>query len=109
MSPFSPFFPWQIWHRRAKTSAPSLTVPCPGGSSFPSGPIMRSKLWISAGLRGVPPLGYTRGDDCASTPRGIATTIAGRRNLSEEDIGDAPIACDFPGLNGIEMDGQGKR
>src|SRR5262249_39932568 len=31
----------------------------------------------------------------------------GRRNLSEQDIGDAPIASDSPGLNGIEMNGAG--
>src|ERR1700740_2518538 len=38
----------------------------------------------------------------------MATIIAGRRNLSEERIGDAPIASDFPRLNRVEMNGTRK-
>src|SRR5207302_7125936 len=54
--PPSPFRPWHTAHRFAKTSAPSLAVPRPAGSSFPSGPTMKSKPRISSWLRGVPRL-----------------------------------------------------
>ena len=56
-TPLSPFLPWHTSQRCAKITAPSFEVPRPTGSSFPSGPIMWSKPWISAWLRGVPTLG----------------------------------------------------
>src|SRR3989304_3352050 len=48
-----------------------------------------------------------RGFDCPSAATGTARISAGKRNLSEQDIGNAPIASDFPGLNGIEMNSAG--
>src|SRR5262249_5944827 len=101
--PFCPFFPWHTSHRLAKTAAPSLAVPCPGGSSFPSGPIMKSKPLISSWLRGVPTL-YL--GDCASPAAGTARIITDARRLSNEHcIVYLPITSHFPGLLTIRMNG----
>src|SRR6185436_12850770 len=101
--PFSPFLPWQTSQRLAKIASPSLAVPRPAGSSFPSGPIMRSKRWISAWLSGVPTSGKAR--CAANTAAGAVSTISGTRTLSEHRIDDGPVAIDLPWLDGREVDG----
>src|SRR5262245_20487839 len=64
---------------------------------------------MSAWLKGVPTFGKTRCGDCASAAAtGMAAIIAGRKNLSEQDIGNAPIASDLPWLNRVEMNGAGR-
>src|SRR5437868_7884638 len=102
--PFSPPLPWQTSQRLAKMASPSFDVPRPWGSSFPCGPIMWSKFWISVWLRGVPTFGKAR-DCAASTAAGAMSTIAGTRTLSEHRIGNAPIFGHLPRLNGIHVNG----
>src|ERR1700686_5120879 len=58
--PVSPWHPKQAL--RTKSPAPCTAVPLPGGSSFPSGPIEMSNLWISSAV-GVLPTPYV--GDCA--------------------------------------------
>src|SRR5688572_21642213 len=70
--------------------------------------MMRSKDLISFSVSGVPTFGNRRPCwACASTTAGMAAAMmtAGARILSKERIGDAPIASDFPGLLGREVDG----
>src|SRR4029077_7931070 len=104
-APPSPFFPWHTAHFLAKISAPSVAVPRPGGSSFPSGPTMKSKILISSWVRGVPRLVR----DCASPATGAARIITGtsklREHLRKHGIVYAPIAIHPPGLNGIDVNG----
>src|SRR6266550_3272309 len=91
-----PASPWQTKHPLSlKTSAPSLAVPRPGGSSSPVGPIEISKARISSAV-GVRPTPYV-GDDCASAglpriPRSSSTIVT---SLSEP-IGHAPVPGDPP-------------
>src|SRR6185436_2746303 len=94
--PSTPVAPWHPAHPFARyASAPSLTVPRPGGSSSPVGPMEMSHARISSAV-GVRPTPY-RGD-CASAVPPISNTNG--RTLSVP-IGDAPVARDFPGLYGV--------
>src|SRR5262249_48008697 len=52
---------------------------------------------------GLPTSGKSR--PCAKATAGTASRIAGKRTLSEHCIGDAPVASDLPGLNGIHVNG----
>src|SRR5215813_10422108 len=95
-----PASPWQTKHPFSlKSSAPSLAVPRPGGSSSPVGLIEISKARISAAV-GVRPTPYV-GDDCANAglpriPRipTIVTTLS-------EPIGHAPVLGDLPRHNAV--------
>src|SRR5215471_12193751 len=102
MTPFCPFLPWHTSHRLAKITAPSLAVPRPAGSACPCGPIMRSKLWISSWLSGVPTLNL---GVCASPAAGEARIINGTSSLSEHRIVYAPIASHPPGLHHVGVNG----
>src|ERR1700730_12044148 len=93
-----PVRPWQPAHPFwTKSCAPSLAVPCPGGSSFPSGLIEISQAWISSavGVRPTPKLG-----DCADPRWHSPRIIASKRSL-RKPIVHAPIASHLPRLNGI--------
>src|SRR5215471_7308921 len=95
--PPMPASPWQTTHPFcSKTSAPSLAVPRPGGSSSPVGPIEISKARISSAV-GVRPTPYV-GDDCANAGLPRSSTIA--RSLSEP-IGHAPVPGDPPRHNAV--------
>src|SRR5215470_8670098 len=89
--PPMPASPWQTKHPFSlKTSAPSLAVPRPGGSSSPVGPIEISKARISS-VVGVRPTPYV--GDCANAGLPRSSTIA--TSLSEP-IGHAPVLGDPP-------------
>src|SRR5260370_4691630 len=92
-----PASPWQTKHPFSlKSSAPSLAVPRPGGSSSPVGPIEISKARISSavGARPTPNLG----DDCANAGPARMSAIA--TSLSEP-IGHAPVPGDLPRHNAV--------
>src|SRR5215468_3805000 len=94
----APFSPWQAWHFAANTASPCLTVPLPGGSPAPSGPILISQEARSSGETGLPRLGLcwaNAGD--ASTKRAAA---AAPRNVHIVILHLA-IAGDGPGLNHV--------
>src|ERR1700682_4448397 len=96
-SPPMPASPWQPTHPfSSKSTAPSLAVPCPGGSSSPVGPMEISKARISSAV-GARPTPYV-GDDCANAGLPRSSTIA--TSLSEP-IGHAPIRGDFPRHNAV--------
>src|SRR5262249_50724445 len=80
----------------SKSSAPSLTVPRPGGSSSPVGPIEISKARISSAV-GVRPTPYV-GEDCANAGLPRSSTITA--SLSEP-IRHTPVLVDPPGHNAV--------
>src|SRR4051812_19267540 len=71
--PVRPWHPAQPF--RTYRSAPSLAVPCPGGSSFPVGLMEMSQVRVSSAV-GALPTPYV--GDCAHPMRPSATTIASR-------------------------------
>src|SRR4029434_4310370 len=78
---------------------PSLTVPRPGGSSSPVGPIEISMRRISSAV-GVRPTPYV--GDCAraALPRSLPSSSEIVTTLSEP-IGHAPVPGDLPGQNAV--------
>src|SRR5438093_410936 len=93
-----PARPWQVAHPCwTKRCAPSLAVPCPGGSSLPSGLIEISQARISSGVgvRPTPNVG-----DCAEPSWHIARIATSGRTLRKRIV-HTPIARDLPRLNGI--------
>src|ERR1700693_4543030 len=95
LEPVSPWHPKQAL--RTKSPAPSAAVPCPGGSSFPSGPIEMSNLRISSAVGGLP---TPEVGDCALRTWFSPTISTTRRSL-RESIVDAPIAGHPPPKNTI--------
>src|SRR3982074_1317312 len=79
----------------SKTSAPSLAVPRPGGSSSPVGLIEISMRRISSAV-GVRPTPYVGACANAGLPRSsrIVTSLS-------EPIGHAPVLGDLPGHNAV--------
>src|SRR5215471_2550462 len=95
--PPMPASPWQTTHPFcSKSSAPSLAVPRPGGSSSPVGPIEISKARISSAV-GVRPTPYV-GEDCANA--GLARSTKITTSLSEP-IGHAPVLGNPPRHNAV--------
>src|ERR1700757_2647830 len=94
-SPPMPAAPWQPTHPfSSKSTAPSLAVPQPGGSSSPVGLIEISAARISSAVGGRP-TPYV-GDDCANAGLPRSSTIV--QSLGEP-IGHAPIPADPPRHN----------
>src|SRR6516165_204803 len=92
-----PASPWQTKHPFSlKSSAPSLAVPRPGGSSSPVGPIEISKARISSAV-GVRPTPYV-GEDCANAGLPRSSTIT--TSLSEP-IRHTPVLGDPPRHNAV--------
>src|SRR5262245_46105459 len=95
-SPPKPAAPWQAMHAFcSKTSAPSLAVPRPGGSSSPVGPIEISMRRISSAV-GVRPTPYV--GDCANAGLPGSPTVVSSRIVTSlsEPIGHAPVLGDLP-------------
>src|SRR6266566_6847947 len=89
--PPMPALPWQATHVfRSKSTAPSLAVPRPGGSSSPVGPIEISKVRSSSAVV-ARPTPYVA--DCANA--GLARSNAIVTSLSEP-IGHTPVPGDPP-------------
>src|SRR6185295_12213214 len=96
--PSTPVAPWHPAHPFARyASAPSLTVPRPGGSSSPVGPMEISHARISSAL-GVRPTPYV--GPCASAEPLMSTANAIGSNL-RVPIGHAPVPGDPPGLHAV--------
>src|ERR1041384_2094425 len=92
---FGPWQPAQPFDRY--NCAPSRTVPRPGGSSSPVGPIEMSSARISSGV-GVRPTPNV--PDCCAMSVAPHISNATASTLSEA-IGDAPIAGDLPWLDAV--------
>src|ERR1700752_2552309 len=110
--PPSPFRPWHWTHPLSmKRSRPSFAVPCPGGSSWPSGLMAMSHARTSSGV-GARPRWYV-GDCALSVAPRISTKAnsGGRvlldpadlsgRGLDEIRIVHAPIGPDLPHLDRV--------
>jgi hypothetical protein len=93
--PPMPVSPWQLTHPAcSKTSAPSLAVPRPGGSSAPVGLIEISRRRISSAV-GVRPTPY-EGEDCANAGLPNSTRSGTNATSLSEPIGHAPVLGDLP-------------
>src|SRR5712675_2188668 len=99
--PPRPAAPWQAVHAFcSKTSAPSLAVPRPGGSSSPSALIEISMRRISSAV-GVRPTPYV--GDCADAGLPRSPTLVSSRIATSlsEPIGHAPVLGDLPGHDAV--------
>src|ERR1044071_8710457 len=110
--PPSPLRPWHWTHPLSmKRSRPSFAVPCPGGSSWPSGLMAMSHARTSSGV-GARPRWYV-GDCALSVAPRISTKASsgGRVLLNPADLSDraleeirivhAPIGPDLPHLDRV--------
>src|SRR6185295_2001102 len=96
--PSTPVAPWHPAHPFARyASAPSLTVPRPGGSSSPVGPMEISHARISSAL-GVRPTPYVGPCASAEPPMSNANAIGSTLRVP---IGHAPVRGDPPGLHAV--------
>src|SRR6266446_1598647 len=99
----APFSPWQAWHFAPNTASPCLTVPLPGGSPAPSGPMLMSQEARSSAEIGLPRLGLcwaNAGDASAKSAAGAAAL----KNL-RIDIFHLAIAGHGPGLDHVVVVG----
>src|ERR1700738_522279 len=80
----SPFSPWHLEQRAAKTSRPAATVPEPSGRPVPSGAIAtpRSRICAGAGGRPTPYLG-----DWAASATAPANSIALSFHIGHRPVG----------------------
>src|SRR5215468_3266821 len=99
--PPRPAGPWQATHAFcSNTTAPSLAVPRPGGSSSPSA-LIEISMRRSSSAVGVRPTPYV--GDCADAGLPTSSTIVGSRIAASlrEPIGHLPVLGDLPGHNAV--------